>query len=79
MTDQELESLKKIGVVYVAKVNDYFNSSFPGLTINDPVMVLVRLMASKNPNSLIKALLLSDNVGKLKRRDKQGKIYNRDK
>jgi hypothetical protein len=63
MTERELQSLKKNGEVYVAKVNDYFNSSFPGITINDPVLVLVRLMASKNPNSLIKALLLSDNVG----------------
>ena len=50
-------------VNYVSNINEYFNSSFPGLNVLDPVLVMVQLMASKNPSSLIKALLLSDNKG----------------
>jgi hypothetical protein len=46
-------------------LSEYFDSAFPGLTISDPILTLVRLMASKNPSSLIKALLFSNNVGKL--------------
>ncbi len=65
MTMEELMMLKAYASAYISKVSEYFDSAFPGLNINDPILTLVRLMASKNPSSLIKALLFSDNVGKL--------------
>ena len=65
MTQKEFLMLKAYAAEYMSKVSGYFDSSFPGLTINDPILTLVRMMASKNPSSLIKALLFSDNVGKL--------------
>jgi hypothetical protein len=63
MTEKELKIVAFMAVNYVSNTNKYFNSSFPGLNVLDPVLVMVRLMASKNPSSLIKALLLSDNKG----------------
>jgi hypothetical protein len=69
MTKAELKLIETYAIIYKDKINEFFDSSVPGLNINDPVMVLVRLMASKNPSSLMKSLLLSDNVGKLDMKD----------
>ena len=34
----------------------------PGITLKDPVLLLVRLMASKKPDSLMEAMMLSEKV-----------------
>lgn len=62
MSALDLGALQKLATVYLEKIHFFYDDAVPGLTINDPVLVMVRLMASKKPNSLIKAMLLSDKV-----------------
>ena len=62
MTSKENETLAIFSGIYAAKINDYLAQKFPGLSLKDPVLVLVKLMASKNPTSLARALSLSDST-----------------
>ena len=62
MTSKENETLAIFSGIYAAKINEYLAQQFPGLSLKDPVLVLVKLMASKNPTSLARALSLSDST-----------------
>ena len=62
MSDDENAALEKLATIYLQKISSFYAEKVPGLTLDDPVLVMVRLMASKKPNSLIKAMLLSEKV-----------------
>ena len=56
------ETLKFLANIYVSNIQSFYDEVVPGITLSDPVLMLIKLIASKKPNSLIQAMMMSDKV-----------------
>ena len=52
MSEEEIGRIKFLAGIYEAKINHYLNGSFPGATLNDPLITIVKLVFISKTNTL---------------------------